>query len=132
MSSTAATRANAHIVARAHEIIAGWNDQQEQTRLAVENHYAWVEEQVNVHRVRRETLPCHHGTSFWPDRGQVCGSCEAEAEDAAAAADLPEPTEAQIMARAMEQARRELGAPGQLRSAEEGDPWACDYSLPPF
>lgn len=129
MSATAVTRDNAAIVARAHEIIAEWNFQEAQRRMRVEAHAEWFDYMVNVMREHPETLPCVHGTAFWPDRGQVCGSCEAEAEDAAA--DLPEPTDAQIMAQAMEQARREIGTSGPLRSAEEGDPWACD-DLPPF
>lgn len=132
MSSTAATKSNAHIVARAREIVTLWETAEAAEKERIDAHYEWVDYMVEVERVRRETLPCHHGTSFWPDRGQVCGSCEYEAEDAAAAADLPEPTDAQIMAQAIQQARREIGMPGRLRSAEQGDPWACDYTLPPF
>lgn len=131
MSSTAVTTESAHLAVRAHELIAQWNAEEAQTRATIERHYAWVEHMVTVERIRRETLPCHHGTSFWPDRGQVCCACENESDYEA------EPlTAAQIMSHAMEQARCEFAAAAPRldpRSSQPGgDPWAIDDDLPPF
>lgn len=125
MSSTAATTSNAHLIARAHELIAQWNAEEAQTRATIERHYAWVEHMVTVERIRRETLPCHHGTSFWPDRGQVCGGCENESSY-----DAEPLSPAERMANAMEQARYEHRV-----ATQEPKPWYAEPSdddLPPF
>lgn len=132
MSSTAVTRENAALVVRAHELIAQWDqaDRDEQARL--DRHQEWVTHMVEVERWRPEALPCVHGTAMWPDRGQVCGACEADAEDWA---ESHEQTPAERMQAALAAARRELAAASRADSrvsAPGSDPWGIDDDLPPF
>lgn len=107
MPSTAATKANAHLIARAHEIIATWEKAEHEDAERRVAHAEWVTYMVEVERIRPETLPCVHGTAMWPDRGQVCGACEAEAEDYAFEDRTPEEIEADRLKVALDQATRE-------------------------
>lgn len=75
------TETRPEITARAREIVDGWEAAEKADRARRRAHAKWITYMVEVERIRPETLPCVHGTSFWPDRGQVCGYCEAEAED---------------------------------------------------
>lgn len=62
---------------RAAGILAGW-DADDAAKERGDAHAEWVTHMVEVERIRPETLPCIHGTAMWPDRGQVCGACEAD------------------------------------------------------
>lgn len=125
MSATAVTKANAHLIVRAREIVTLWETAEAAEKERIDAHYAWVDHMVEVERVRRETLPCHHGTAFWPDRGQVCGGCENESSY-----DAEPLSPAERMANAMEQARYEHRV-----ATQEPKPWYAEPSdddLPPF
>lgn len=75
------TKTSPEITARAREIVAGWDAAEAADKARRKAHEEWVTYMVEVERIRPETLPCVHGTAMWPDRGQVCGACEAEAEE---------------------------------------------------
>lgn len=96
------------VKARALEIIAAWEKAEREDADRRKAHDEWVTYMVEVERIRPETLPCVHGTAMWPDRGQVCGACEAEAEDAAYEDRTPEEIEADMERAALAQAEREL------------------------
>lgn len=120
------------IADRAAEILAGWDAEEAAAKAAaearLEAHTAWVTYMVEVERIRPETLPCIHGTAMWPDRGQVCGYCEAEAEDAAYEDRTAEEIAADRQRAALSQAEREAA------QAAEPDPWAGsnDWADCPF
>lgn len=98
--------ATPEIKARALEIIAAWEKAEREDAERRKAHEEWVTYMVEVERIRPETLPCVHGTAMWPDRGQVCGHCEAEAEDYDDR--TPEEVEADMERAALAQAEREL------------------------
>lgn len=108
----------AETAARAAAILAEWDAAEAAEAARVAAHYAWVDHMVDVERIRRETLPCHHGTSFWPDFGQVCSGCEAEAEAESYGA---EPTQEEREAAALQQALREA------ELAAQPNAWAGGY-----
>ena len=95
------------INARAAEIVAEAIAYEEAHAAKVADYQAWFDYMVNVERVRPETLPCVHGTAMWPDRGQVCGDCEYEAEDAAYDHRTPAQVAADRWAGAVRQAEAE-------------------------
>lgn len=101
------------ITDRAAEVLAGWDAEEAAAKAAaearLEAHTAWVTYMVEVERIRPETLPCIHGTAMWPDRGQVCGACEAEAEADSYTYDsrTPEEIAADRQRAALAQAERE-------------------------
>lgn len=116
------------IADRAAEILAGWDAADAADRQRRDAHAEWVTHMVEVERIRPETLPCIHGTAMWPDRGQVCGYCEAESEDAAYEDRTPEQIAADRHLAALSQAEREAAR------AAEPDPWAAsdDWADCPF
>jgi len=105
------------IADRAAEILAGWDADDAAAKERLEAHTAWVTHMVEVERIRPETLPCIHGTAFWPDRGQVCTSCESEAEAIAYDYRTPEEVATDRQRAALAQAEREAA------HAAEPDSW---------
>ena len=95
------------INARAAQIAAEAIAHEEAHAAKVAEYQAWFDYMVNVERIRPETLPCIHGTAMWPDRGQVCGACEYEAEEIAYDDRTPEEREADRRKAALDQATRE-------------------------
>ena len=95
------------INARAAQIVAEAIAHEEAHAAKVADYQEWFDYMVNVERIRPETLPCIHGTAMWPDRGQVCGACEYEAEDAAYDDRTPEQVAADRWAGAVRQAKAE-------------------------
>ena len=95
------------INARAAEIVAEAIAYEEAHAAKVAAHEQWVTYVAEVERIRPETLPCVHGTAMWPDRGQVCGGCEADAEEAAYDHRTPAQVAADRWAGAVAQATRE-------------------------
>lgn len=114
------------IADRAAEILAGWDADDAAAKERLDAHAEWVAHMVEVERIRPETLPCIHGTAMWPDRGQVCSYCEAEAEDAAYEDRTAEEIAADRQRAAFDQATREAAA--------KTDPWAAsdDWADCPF
>ncbi len=107
------------IDARTDEILAEWEAVETELSARYDAHGKWVEEMV-AQGHRRESLPCVHGTAFWPDRGQVCWTCEVEGEDLDTLSHTG-PQERRATAR--EVALRELAARVKAEQADE---------LPPF
>lgn len=105
------------IETRAAEIVAEWAAAEAARAAREAAHYAWVDQMV-AEGTRRECLPCHHGTAFWPDFGQVCGGCEAEGEAEAYDDRTPAEIEADLERAALAQATREAEV--------------VDWSLSPF
>lgn len=95
------------IADRAAEILAGWDADDAAAKERLEAHTAWVTHMVEVERIRPETLPCIHGTAMWPDRGQVCDACEAEAAEYASDDRTPEEIAIDRQRAALAQAERE-------------------------
>lgn len=106
------------IADRAAEIRAGWDADEAAAKERRDAHSAWVAYMVEVERVRPETLPCVHGTAMWPDRGQVCSACEAEAEEYACDDRTPAEVAADRQRAALAQAEREAAR------AVEPDSWS--------
>ena len=105
--TTIAARAAESIAARAAEIIAEWDKAEAEEEQRQKAHEEWVTYMVEIERIRPETLPCVHGTAMWPDRGQVCGGCEAEAEAYAYEDRTPDEIAADRLNAALDQATRE-------------------------
>lgn len=103
---------------RANELLAQWAAEEKAIEERNARYAEYVDYMVNVERIRPEALPCVHGTAMWPDRGQVCGACEYEAEDHAAAAEM---SDADLYAAAVAQAEREAQRAAEI--AAMPDPW---------
>lgn len=120
---------------RTAEILAEWEAEldarEAEWEARVESHARWVDYMVNVERIRPETLPCVHGTEFWPDRGQVCGGCEADADDPTRGMTDEEIAESVEWARRENEARARAQAESELLPAGDTRPWGSD-PLPPF